>query len=70
MIFSNIKLTFRNFRNQKLFTFVNLAGLTLGIISASLILIYISYELSYDRFNKNADRILRVYSTYTMGWSK
>ena len=67
MIFSNIKFTFRNFRKQKLFAFVNLAGLTLGIISASLILIYISYELSFDRFHKNSDRILRVYSTFTMG---
>ena len=67
MIFSNIKYTFRNFRKQKLFTFVNLAGLTLGIISTTLILTYISYELSFDRFHKNSDRILRVYSTATMG---
>lgn len=67
MIFSNIKYTFRNFSKQKLFTFVNLAGLTLGIISTTLILIYISYELSYDSFHKNSDRILRVYSTATMG---
>jgi putative ABC transport system permease protein len=67
MIFSNIKYTFRNFRKQKLFTFVNLAGLTLGIISSTLILTYISYELSFDRFHKNSDRILRVYSTATMG---
>src|SRR5450759_1795697 len=67
MIFSNIKFTARNFRNQKLFTTVNLAGLTLGIVSASLILIYISYELSFDKFHKNSARILRVYSTYTMG---
>jgi len=67
MIFSNIKFTIRNFRNQKLFTIVNLTGLTIGIVAASLILIYISYELSFDRFNKNADRIFRVYSTFTMG---
>jgi putative ABC transport system permease protein len=64
--FSNIKLTFRNFRKQKLFTTVNLAGLTIGIISATLILVYIGYEKSYDRFNENADRIYRVYSTFTM----
>ena len=65
MNFGNIKYTYRNFRKQKLFTFVNLAGLTLGIVSASLIFIYIGNELSYDRFNKNADRIFRVYGTYT-----
>src|SRR5450759_3472304 len=65
MVLRNLQFTLRNFRKQKLFTFVNLAGLTLGIISASLILIYVSSELSYDRFNKNADRIFRVFGTYT-----
>jgi putative ABC transport system permease protein len=65
MILSSIKFTVRNFKKQKLFTFVNLAGLTLGIISASLIFIYVGNELSYDRFNKNADRIFRVYGTFT-----
>ena len=67
MILQNLKLTIRNFRNQKLFTFVNLAGLTLGIVSASLILIYVNYELSFDRFHKTSKNIFRVYSTFTMG---
>jgi len=67
MILRNLKFTLRNFRTQKLFTLVNLSGLTIGIVAASLILIYISYELSFDRFNKNSDRIFRVYLTYTRG---
>ena len=67
MIFSSIKYTIRNFRKQKLFTFVNLAGLILGIISTTLILIYISFELSFDRFHKNSDRIFRVYNTASIG---
>ncbi|MEI6049671.1 MAG: ABC transporter permease [Bacteroidota bacterium] len=65
MIFRNLKFTLRNFRNQKLFTIVNLSGLTIGIIAASFILIYIRYELSYDRFSKNSNRIVRVYGTFT-----
>lgn len=64
MILRNLQFTLRNFRNQKLFTIVNLSGLTIGIIAASFILIYIRYELSYDRFNKNSNRIVRVYGTY------
>ncbi len=64
MIFRNLRFTLRHFKTQKLFTSVNLSGLTIGIVAASLILIYISYELSFDRFNKNADRIFRVYSTF------
>jgi len=67
MILQNLQFTIRNFRNQKLFTIVNLTGLTIGIIAASLILIYVSYELSFDRFHKNSARIFRVYSTFTMG---
>lgn len=66
MILGNLKFTLRNFRTQKLFTFVNISGLTIGIVASSLILIYISYELSFDRFNKNSDRIFRVYSTRTL----
>jgi putative ABC transport system permease protein len=66
MILKNLQFTLRNFKNQKLFTFVNLTGLTIGIIAASLIFIYISYELSFDRFHKNATNIFRVYSTFTM----
>jgi putative ABC transport system permease protein len=67
MFLKNLQFTLRNFRNQKLFTFVNLSGLTIGIIATSLILIYISYELSFDRFHKNSGQIFRVYSTFTMG---
>ena len=67
MYLNQVKFTIRNFRKQKLFSFINLAGLTLGIISVSLILIYISFELSFDHFHKNSGRIFRVYSTYTMG---
>lgn len=67
MILKILQFTIRNFRYRKLFTFVNLTGLTIGIISASLILIYISYELSFDHFHKNAANIFRVYSTFTMG---
>ena len=64
MMLKNLQFTLRKFRNQKLFAIVNLSGLTIGIVAASLILIYISYELSFDRFNKNSDQIFRVYSTY------
>jgi putative ABC transport system permease protein len=66
MIFKNLQFTIRNFKNQKLFTLVNLTGLTIGIIATSLIFIYISYELSFDRFHKNAANIFRVYGTFTM----
>lgn len=65
MFLKNLKYSFRNFRNQKLFTIVNLTGLTIGIIAASFIFVFIRYELSFDRFHKNSDNIFRLYSTST-----
>jgi putative ABC transport system permease protein len=70
MILQKLRFTLQNFRNRKLFTFVNITGLTIGIVAASYILIYINYELSFDRFHKNSERIFRVYSTFTMGGSE
>ncbi len=67
MIIRQLKFTIQNFKNQKIFTLVNLSGLTIGIVAASLILIYISYELSFDRFHKNSGQIFRVYGTFNFG---
>ncbi len=41
-------------------SFINLFGLTVGITCCLLITIYIVNELSYDRYNKNADNVYRV----------
>ena len=54
------KIAFRNLRRSKAFTAINVAGLTLGIATCLLIVLYIQYELSYDRWNSQSDRIVRV----------
>ncbi|MGI8952368.1 MAG: FtsX-like permease family protein [Chitinophagaceae bacterium] len=64
MFKSYFKIAFRNLKKNKLYTFVNITGLTVGIVSCILIGLYISHELSYDKFNKNADRIVRVTMDY------
>jgi putative ABC transport system permease protein len=64
MIKYDFLFALRSFRKQRLFSLVNLFGLSLGIVSVCLILIYVQNELSFDRFNKNADRIFRVYSSF------
>ena len=50
----------RNFSRVKLYTLVNTFGLTVGIVACTLILLYASYELSYDEFNPKADRIFKL----------
>ena len=47
-------------RKNKLFSFINILGLSLGIATCFIIMLYVQDELSYDRFNKNADNIARV----------
>jgi putative ABC transport system permease protein len=60
MIRNYLKIAFRNLQKQKGFTFINIAGLAIGLTCFLLIGLYVKDELSYDRFNKNADRIYRV----------
>lgn len=67
MIRNYFKLALRNLRKYRLTSFVNLFGLVVGFTSCLLILTYIINELSYDRYNKNADRIYRVTRTFYNG---
>ncbi|MEO6136604.1 MAG: ABC transporter permease, partial [Ginsengibacter sp.] len=45
---------------HKTFSFINIAGLSIGISVCFIILLYVQDELSFDRFNENADKIVRV----------
>ncbi len=45
---------------NKTFSFINISGLAIGISVCFIIMLYVQDELSFDRFNKNADRIVRV----------
>jgi putative ABC transport system permease protein len=61
IMFKNyMKITLRNMRRHKGYSFINIAGLVLGFTIVLFITIYIRYELSYDRFHENADSIYRV----------
>lgn len=50
----------RNLIKRKAFSFINIAGLSIGISVCFIILLYAQDELNFDRFNKNADRMVRV----------
>src|SRR5438034_3077037 len=56
------KTAWRNLWKNKIFSFINIAGLAIGMAACLLILQYVSFELSYDQFNKNATDIYRVYN--------
>ncbi len=67
MLKNYIVLFFRNLQRQKLFSFINLLGLTVSIVSTLVIYLYVRHEFSFDRFHKDADRIYRINQTFIWG---
>jgi putative ABC transport system permease protein len=60
MLRNYFKTAWRNLMKNKMFSFINIAGLSIGIAACLLILQYVSFELSYDKFNKNEADLYRV----------
>ncbi|MCG6189818.1 ABC transporter permease [Maribellus maritimus] len=60
MIKYYLKTTFRNLLRNRFYSAINIVGLSIGITACILIMLYVQFELSYDKFNEKADRIYRV----------
>lgn len=60
MLKNYLKIAWRNLRRNKIFSFINIAGLAVGLSCFLLISVYVLDELSFDKFYKNADRIYRI----------
>jgi len=54
------KTAMRSLVKNKFFSFINIAGLAVGMAACLLILQYVSFQLSFDRFNSNIDNVYRV----------
>lgn len=64
MIRYNLVLFIRNLSRQKLFSTINLLGLTVSLVSTILIYLYVRHELSFDSFRHHTDRLYRVNQTF------
>ncbi len=60
MIKNYLKITFRNLVKNKIYSAINILGLSLGMAASILIIIYIVDELSYDKFHPQGELIYRV----------
>lgn len=60
MVKNYLKVALRSLLKNRVFSLINITGLALGIAASLLILQYVNYELSYEDFNANADRIYRL----------
>lgn len=57
----------RNLMKRKVFSFINIFGLAVGMASALLILTYVAFEFSFDKMHSKSGRIYRVQSTFHEG---
>lgn len=61
-----LKTAFRNIIRNKVSSVINITGLAIGIASCILIFLYVQNELSYDKHHKNAGRIFRITTDFTL----
>jgi putative ABC transport system permease protein len=64
MIRNYLKIAFRNLVKYRFISFINIFGLTTGLTCCLMILAFILHEISYDRYQPNADRVYRVTRTF------
>lgn len=60
-------VAWRNLIRKKSFSFLNITGLSIGMASAVLIVLWIQHELNFDQFHPDIDRIYQVYNKYNKG---
>lgn len=75
MLRNYFKIALRNLWYNRTFSFINIAGLAMGLAVTLLISLYVAHEYSFDRFHEHADRIVKVEfkhqegdQTYTVPW--
>jgi len=65
MVKNNIFLAFRQLKRSKLFSLINILGLSLSMVACLLIFKYVSFERSYDDYHEEVDQLYRLYRTST-----
>lgn len=60
MLKNYFKIALRNLWKHKVFSLINIMGLTVGMSACLLISMYVNFELTYDAFHSRADRIYRL----------
>jgi ABC-type antimicrobial peptide transport system permease subunit len=65
MIKNYFKIALRSFWKHKLFTLINVIGLSIGISAAVVIYLIVNYDFTFDKFHKDTDRIYRIVSNFS-----
>ena len=67
MIKNYFKTALRNLLHNKIYSFINIAGLSIGLACTMLIMLYVKDEVSFDRFHKNVNNIYRIERNHKNG---
>ena len=67
MLSNDIKTSLRIIKREKLYSTINILGLSSGFVIAILILLYVRFEQSYESYNPNADKVVRITMDYLDG---
>lgn len=60
MLKNYFKIAFRNLRNSKLYSAINISGMAVSLAACILLLLWVKDELSFDHFHKNIDNIYKI----------
>ncbi len=60
MFINFFKTAFRNLARNRIYSFINISGLSIGLACAMLIMLYVKDEISFDKFHKNVNNIYRI----------
>jgi putative ABC transport system permease protein len=64
MLKNYVKIAFRNIKKYKIYSFINMAGLAIGMACCILIILFVQDELSFDQYHENMDRIYRLVDSF------
>lgn len=62
-----LKIALRNLQKQKLYSAINITGLAVGLAVCIMIMLYVTHEMTYDRFHANAKRMYKLQASIKMG---
>ncbi|RIV43868.1 ABC transporter permease [Flagellimonas pelagia] len=64
MFFNHLKIAWRSIFKNKLFSFINVIGLSIGLCAAMVIGAIVYYDFSFDKFHPDQERIYRIVSVF------
>ncbi len=67
MLKNYIIIAFRNIKKHKVYSFINIAGLSIGTAACIFVILFLHFELSYEKHLPNSSRIYRVINDFTLG---